>query len=965
MEFGYIRTGSRANVMIVAGHYGITEDDTAAAESTVTLAGVGNTDSTKDTVFYDVIYLGDTIGANGVTVANKKVTLNIIDGTDYNANNAVWQTQVANLYTSSSSSVNCAGALENCEVIVNQKDTTQVANVSIFNKRVNAWLPTLTYNLLDNSTFSTTSEKQFINGENVTINISDKESGRTTAITNQFGFFGYGNDEKQAAAKVTMNFGCGSSTRVEAPKGIYRTSTIGAVIGGTSDMTTANGYTEEEIYAAAEKAITLNVTGAAHAWGDGEVTTAPAAGADGVRTYTCADCGKTKTAVETWDCTVYGHAFVNKADGTTVCAYECGTAYAAGEVTVSIDAGSVVPGASASIPVNVATTTDITALSFTVSMPEGMTLAGWEDKVASETESEDPLNSGWMIAGGEDLVSPYMFAMLHLGTEEVPSEDGESTETVLAGAPLNQVVVILNVTVDETYEGGVITVSVKEAYTASEEAVNAVGVSAEIFVATEEPECTHENTKLVPNNNGTHNVVCADETCGVVVEENVPCTMEEVEGSAVAPDFGAEGKKADTACDCGYTVTGESIPALVAVAMIGETKYETVQAAVDAVDVLGTVTVLDGVTETVTPAKTFYLAGDVDGITVAEASGYVLHSTTVDQYTGDVAVKNIVRPAEATYRQISSNTTLTYEAAIKMDFYAVAGVMDEYADFYAVLTLNATEPRTYVITDKIGGTLQGNAAYKYTFPMIAAKEMGDTIDCTFFGIKADGTVEYRTRTSSVLDYCTGKLSDPTEATLMASILNYGAYAQTFFGYKTDAMVNANVPTELQAAYAETFENTVATKVNSRQDVEGITNLLAAQQTALNFEDSIQLNVQMLFNNADIANGVEDLTFVATFADETVEISGADWAMSDFNATQKMASLYITTIPAKQMRETVTYTLYRNYGTEDEVQVNGYRMVGIEEHITKAATSNTISEAEKILNRAILVYADAANAYFAK
>ena len=122
---------------------------------------------------------------------------------------------------------------------------------------------------------------------------------------------------------------------------------------------------------------------------------------------------------------------------------------------------------------------------------------------------------------------------------------------------------------------------------------------------------------------------------------------------------------------------------------------------------------------------------------------------------------------------------------------------------------------------------------------------------------------------------------------------------------------------------------------------------------------------MLFNNADIANGVEDLTFVATFADETVEISGADWAMSDYSATQKMASLYITTIPAKQMRETVTYTLYRGYGTEDEVQVNGYRMVGIEEHITKAATSNTISEAEKILNRAILVYADAANAYFAK
>ena len=56
--------------------------------------------------------------------------------------------------------------------------------------------------------------------------------------------------------------------------------------------------------------------------------------------------------------------------------------------------------------------------------------------------------------------------------------------------------------------------------------------------------CEHENTKLVPNNNGTHNIVCADETCGAVVKENVTCS-------------GTDDNDCTTAvtCECGYVVT--------------------------------------------------------------------------------------------------------------------------------------------------------------------------------------------------------------------------------------------------------------------------------------------------------------------------------------------------------------------------------------------------------------------------
>jgi len=41
------------------------------------------------------------------------------------------------------------------------------------------------------------------------------------------------------------------------------------------------------------------------------------------------------------------------------------------------------------------------------------------------------------------------------------------------------------------------------------------------------PSCNHPTTKLVPNEDSTHNVVCADEACGAIVEENVACTVDD------------------------------------------------------------------------------------------------------------------------------------------------------------------------------------------------------------------------------------------------------------------------------------------------------------------------------------------------------------------------------------------------------------------------------------------------------
>jgi transposase-like protein len=83
---------------------------------------------------------------------------------------------------------------------------------------------------------------------------------------------------------------------------------------------------------------------------------------------------------------------------------------------------------------------------------------------------------------------------------------------------------------------------------------------------------------------------------------------------------------------------------------------------------------------------------------------------------------------------------------------------------------------------------------------IAAKEMGDTRYYVAYVQYADGTYAY----SDVLDYspavyARNKLSnadtDPRLKALCAAMLSYGAAAQAFFGYRTDALMNEDLSFE--------------------------------------------------------------------------------------------------------------------------------------------------------------------------
>lgn len=82
---------------------------------------------------------------------------------------------------------------------------------------------------------------------------------------------------------------------------------------------------------------------------------------------------------------------------------------------------------------------------------------------------------------------------------------------------------------------------------------------------------------------------------------------------------------------------------------------------------------------------------------------------------------------------------------------------------------------------------------------IPAKELGDKIAFRAFYIREDGTYVYGRIIASYspADYCYGQLKndDTSDDALMIALLNYGAAAQEYFGYRTDDLANAKLTEE--------------------------------------------------------------------------------------------------------------------------------------------------------------------------
>ncbi len=132
-----------------------------------------------------------------------------------------------------------------------------------------------------------------------------------------------------------------------------------------------------------------------------------------------------------------------------------------------------------------------------------MTDIGSDSFVFQGMNDADP-ETGYLIWADDTFASPAVFATggkMITATYKVAADTPAGTYTVLFNTEA-----ILDGNWTEIYDDFTATIEVVREST---------------------PSCEHTPTKLVPNGDGTHNEVCADDTCGFVVAEKVTCTVDE------------------------------------------------------------------------------------------------------------------------------------------------------------------------------------------------------------------------------------------------------------------------------------------------------------------------------------------------------------------------------------------------------------------------------------------------------
>lgn len=109
---------------------------------------------------------------------------------------------------------------------------------------------------------------------------------------------------------------------------------------------------------------------------------------------------------------------------------------------------------------------------------------------------------------------------------------------------------------------------------------------------------------------------------------------------------------------------------------------------------------------------------------------------------------------------------------------------------------------------------ESNGYYRSSTKGIAAKNLGDTVYFAVYAQLTDGSYVYTNLNSySPKTYAYNQLESGAEEMkpLMVAMLNYGAAAQTYFSYNTDALINADL-TEEQKALAEDYSDSMIAAV---------------------------------------------------------------------------------------------------------------------------------------------------------
>ena len=276
---------------------------------------------------------------------------------------------------------------------------------------------------------------------------------------------------------------------------------------------------------------------------------------------------------------------------------------------------------------------------------------------------------------------------------------------------------------------------------------------------------------------------------------------------------------------------------------------------------------------------------------------------------------------------LSSDINIVYKALIP----------DNYSNAYMVFRFIDEDYTVY-------GTKNSDGIYAFTFTEVLPQYVGENIKATLYATTEHGdVVSVCVEKYSVLQYCVNKLSttDKKFKTMLSDLLVYAAAAQTYSGYKANALVTAGLesvmtPTEF-VALDSSYKKTAMT---------GTADESAKWRSAgLRYENAMAMYIK--FASADI----EGLKIKVTINGESTIYNSSDFILD----TDGYYKIYFRGIYFTEFDDAVTAEFIR-----DGVKIGQTLTYSVNSYVYTAQNNSDL--ATRNLMRATFNYGKSAYAY---
>ena len=300
--------------------------------------------------------------------------------------------------------------------------------------------------------------------------------------------------------------------------------------------------------------------------------------------------------------------------------------------------------------------------------------------------------------------------------------------------------------------------------------------------------------------------------------------------------------------------------------------------------------------------------------------------------------------------------SLNLASDISINYAVAESQLADYDSYYLSCLIPVYEGNSYKgsTTVDIQPELK-NGYYYFTLKGLTAVQIGDSIQATLHMKQGSRSFCSKADDYSVATYAYAQLNktdvDAPLKTLCAQLLRYGAKAQIFKGYRTDALADASLTTA-QAAYLSDL-NAVSFGSNNKDLGDLAAPSVAWVGKSLDLNSKVTL--KYAFDPSGYTGNEEDLSLRVSYLDvngKTVEhtITGA----KVYNPDKGWYAFDVDTLLAAELRSVVSAAIYHG-----DTQVSTTLLYSADTY------ANNKEGALLTLCQALFAYSDSAKAFFTK